>query len=224
MRAEHSTLQGELKLSQKRIESLQQALEGGDDESIDDNERDRTIDDDDDLSDNSYIPGNYSTHSSDDLSDAPPIRKRSSHSPYTKPLTESKQLSHGYLGKLSDEESPYTRRTRASNSKSRSPSDRTRIDNGSDKEFEKTRRSRRSKTDETWLSRFSSDEDEKRPRKHLSNSLGRRLDAPYYENNDNTDYGANDDSGSKNFLYEDDEELAKIRAKYSKKKIEDNDD
>ena len=89
MRAEHSTLQGELKLSQKRIESLQQALEGGDDES--DNERDRTIDDDD-LSDDSYVPGNYSTHSSDDLSDTTPIRKKSSHSPYTKPLTESKQL------------------------------------------------------------------------------------------------------------------------------------
>ena len=80
LRAEHSTLQGELKLSQKRIESLQQALEGGDDES--DNERDRTIDDDDDLSDDSYVPGNYSTHSSDDLSDTTPIRKKSSHSPY----------------------------------------------------------------------------------------------------------------------------------------------
>ena len=85
---------------------MQQALEGGDDES--DNERDRTIDDDDDLSDDTYVPGNYSTHSSDDLSDTTPIRKKSSHSPYTKPLTESKQLAHGYLGKLSDEESPYT--------------------------------------------------------------------------------------------------------------------
>lgn len=220
MRAEYSTLQGELKLSQKRIESLQQALEGGDDES--DNERDRTIDDDD-LSDDSYVPGNYSTHSSDDLSDTTPIRKKSSHSPYTKPLTESKQLAHGYLGKLSDEESPYTRRTRTSKSKSRSPSDRTRVNNGDDRDFEKARRSRRSKTDETWLSRFSSDEDE-RPRKHLSNSLGRHLDAPRFDNNDSTDYGANNESSSKNFLYEDDEELAKIRAKYSKKKIEDNDD
>ena len=222
LRAEYSTLQGELKLSQKRIESLQQALEGGDDESIDDNERDRTIDDDD-LSDDSYVPGNYSTHSSDDLSDTTPVRKRSSHSPYTKPLTESKQLRHGYLGKLSDEESPYTRRTRTSKSKSKSPTDKAGVDNGDDREFGKARRSRRSKTDETWLSRFSSDDDVEKPRKHLSNSLGRHLDAPRYDNNDNTDYGANDDSGSKINLYEDDAVLAKIRAKYSKKKIEDDD-
>ena len=223
LRAEHSTLQGELKLSQKRIESLQEALEGADDESIDDNDQDRSMDDD--LSDDSYIPGNYSTHSSDDLSDTTPVRKRSTHSPYTKPLTESKQLVHGYLGKLSDEESPYTRRTRSSKSKSKSPSERTRLDNGDDRDFERARRSRRSKTDETWLSRFSSDEEDKRPRKNLSHSLGRHLDAPHFDNNDSTDYGGtNDDSGSKNFLYEDDEELAKIRAKYSKKKIEDNDD
>ena len=225
LRAEHATLQGELKLAQKRIESLQQALDGGDDDdSIGDNDRARMVDDDDDLSDDSYIPGNYSTHSSDDLSDTTPIRKRSTHSPYTKPLTESKQLSHGYLGKLSDDESPYIQRSRASKSKSKSPSDKKRIDNGHDGDFERARRSRRSKTDETWLSRFSSDEEDKRPRKHLSNSLGRHLDAPYYDNNDNTDYGVNDDSGSKNFLYEDDEELAKIRAKYSKKKLDDNDD
>ena len=227
LRAEHSTVQGELKLAQKRIESLQQALDGGDDDdSIGDNDRDRTVDDDD-LSDDSYIPGNYSTHSSDELSDTTPIRKRSTHSPYTKPLTESKQLSHGYLGKLSDDESPYTRRTRTSKSKSRSPSDKKRIDNGNDKDFERARRSRRSKTDETWLSRFSSDEEDRRPKKHLSNSLGRHLDAPYYDNNESTDYGANDvngDPGNKNYLYEDDEELAKIRAKYSKKKLDDNDD
>lgn len=226
MRAELSTLQGELKLAQKRIESLQQALEGGDDDdSIGDDDRDHQMDDDDDLSDGSYVPGNYSTHSSDDLSDSTPIRKKSSHSPYTKPLTESKQLLHGYLGKLSDDESPYTRKTRTSESKSKSPPDRSsRINNSSDRDTERTRRSRRSKTDETWLSRFSSDEEEKKPRKGLSNSLGRHLDAPYYDNNDSTDYGANNDSGSKNFLYEDDEELAKIRAKYSKKKADDNND
>ena len=94
-------------------------------------------------------------------------------------------------------------------SKLKSRSDRTRVNNGNDRDFEKARRSRRSKTDETWLSRFSSDEEE-RPRKHLSNSLGRNLDAPRF---DSTDYGANNDSGSKNFLYKDDEELAKIRAK-----------
>lgn len=191
---------------------------------MDGNERDRRMDDDDDdLSDDSYVPGNYSTHSSDDLSDHTPIRKKSSHTPYTKPLTESKQLSHGYLGKLSDDESPYTRRTRTSRSKSKSPLAKKGYDNN-DGDFDKARRSRRSKTDETWLSRFSSDEEEKRPRKNLSNSLGRNLNAPNYDNNDSNDYGANDDSGSKNFLYEDDEELAKIRAKYSKKKVEDNDD
>ena len=67
-------------------------------------------------------------------------------------------------------------------------------------------------------------EEEKRLRKQLSNSLGRNLDALYYDNNDSTNYNANNDSGTKNHLYKDDEELAKIRAKYSKKKIEDNDD
>ena len=77
---------------------------------------------------------------------------------------------------------------------------------------------------ETWLSRFSSDDEEKEPRKQLSNSLGRNLDALYYDNNDSTDYGETNNSESKNFLYEDDEELVKIRAKFSKKKIEDNDD
>ena len=221
LRAQHSTLNGELKLAQKRIESLQEALEGGDDdESFDGNERDRN---DDDLSDDSYVPGNYSTHSSDDLSDTAPVRKRSTHSPYTKPLTESKQLGRGYLGKLSDDESPYARRTRTSKTKSRSPSDKKGVDNVNDKDFDHARRSRRSKTDETWLSRFSSDDEEKRPRKQLSNSLGRNLDASY-DNNDSTDYGATNDTETKNFLYEDDEELAKIRAKYSKKKIDDNDD
>lgn len=184
------------------------------------------MDDDDDLSDDSYVPGNYSTHSSDDLSDTAPIRKKSSHSPYTKPLTESKQLSHGYLGKMSDDESPYTRRTRTSKSNSKSPPVSTSKFNNSsgDRDADKTRRSRRSKTDETWLSRFSSDEEDGgRPSKKLSNSLGRHLDVPSYNNNDSSDYGAND-SGSKNYLYEDDEELAKIRAKYSKKKVEDTDD
>lgn len=163
MRAEHSTLQGELKLAQKRIESLQQALDGGDDDdSIGDNDRDRTVDDDD-LSDDSYIPGNYSTHSSDELSDTTPIRKRSTHSPYTKPLTESKQLSHGYLGKLSNNVSPYTSRTYTSKLKSKSPSGKKRIGNGNNnRDFEWAWQSRKSKSDEILLSRFSSNKEDRR--------------------------------------------------------------
>ena len=131
LRAEHSTLHGELKLTQKRIESLQEMLEGGnDDESF---ERDCN---DDDLSYDSYVPNNYSTHSSDDLSDTVPVCKWSTHSPYTKPLTESKQLGRGYLEKLSDDESPYARRTRTSKTKSRSPSDKKGVDNVNDRDFD----------------------------------------------------------------------------------------
>jgi len=219
LRAEHTSLQSELKLAQKRIESLQQALEGGDDDddSIGGDDQGRSIDED---SDGSYVPGNYSTHSSDDLSDEPPIRKRSTHSPRSKPLTESKQPVYGYRGKISDDESPYSQKSRASKSKSRSPPKYNNGDRGTDKPW----RSRRSRTAD---SQFSSDEDDystsRSRRKH--SSLGRNLDVPKFDDNDYNDdvIDYNGDS-SKNFLYEDDEELAKIRAKYSKKKVEDNDD
>jgi len=214
LRAEHSSLQSEFKVAQQRIQSLQQALQGGDDDddSIGGDDQDQIIDDD---SDGSYVPGNYSTHSSDEFSDEPPIRKQSTHSPHTKPLTESKQPAYGYRGKISDDESPYSQKSRASKSKSRSPP----MYNGDKSSY----RSRRSRTAEAHLSSEEDDYLSSRTRKKYS-SLGRNLDAPKLDGNDYSDdvVDYNGDS-SKNFLYEDDPELAKIRAKYSKKKVEDND-
>lgn len=111
----------------------------------------------------SYVSWNYSTHSSDDSLDTTPICKRSMYSPYTKPLTELKQLSHGYLGKLSDNVSPYTCRTYTSKSKSKSPSGKKRIGNGNNnRDFEWAWQSRKLKSDEILLSRFYSNKEDRR--------------------------------------------------------------
>ena len=113
-------------------------------------------------------------------------------------------------------DNPYSQNGLVSKSKSRSP---PKYNNG---HSEKPWSFRRSRTSEA---QFSSDEDDylagRTHRKH--NSLGKNLEAPDVDGNDCDDdiVDYNGDS-SKNILFEDDPELAKIRAKYIKKKVEDN--